>query len=280
MNIIELLEKGSSELKLQNIISHKLDSEILLAKVLKNSREKIITNSKKEVNLQEISEFTKLIRRRSSKEPIAYILKEKEFWSKNFYVNKSTLIPRPETELMVDKLVKIFKKKRISILDIGTGSGCILISLLSELNNSIGLGVDISNKAIKIAKKNAIKHRIIKRTKFLRASFSCIFNQKFDLVVSNPPYIKRNDLKNLECDIKYYEPKIALDGGNDGLDVIKKVIYKTKHILKIKGMLALEIGNEQYKKVSKILLRNNFKTEYIIKDYKDNIRCILSTYKT
>ena len=280
MNIIELLEKGSSELKLQNIISHKLDSEILLAKVLKNSREKIITNSKKEVNLQEISEFTKLIRRRSSKEPIAYILKEKEFWSKNFYVNKSTLIPRPETELMVDKLVKIFKKKRISILDIGTGSGCILISLLSELNNSIGLGVDISNKAIKIAKKNAIKHRIIKRTKFLRASFSSIFNQKFDLIVSNPPYIKKNDLKNLECDIKYYEPKIALDGGNDGLDVIKKVIYKTKHILKIKGMLALEIGNEQYKKVSKILLRNNFRKEYIIKDYKDNIRCILSTYKT
>ena len=280
MNIIELLEKGSSELKLQNILSHKLDSEILLAKVLKNSREKIIVNSKKEVNLREISEFTKLIKRRSSKEPIAYILKEKEFWSKNFYVNKSTLIPRPETELMVDKIVKIFKKKRISILDIGTGSGCILISLLSELNNSIGLGVDISNKAIKIAKKNAIKHCIIKRTKFLRASFSSIFNQKFDLIVSNPPYIKSNDLKNLECDIKNYEPKIAIDGGNDGLDVIKKVIYKTKHILKIKGMLALEIGNEQYKKVSKILLRNNFKTEYIIKDYKDNIRCILSTYKT
>ena len=160
---------------------------------------------------------------------------------------------------MVDKLVKIQKNQKISILDIGTGSGCILISLLSELNNSIGLGVDISNKAIKIAKKNAIKHRIINRTKFLRASFSSIFNQKFDLIVSNPPYIKKNDLKNLECDIKYYEPKIALDGGNDGLDVIKKVIYKTKHILKIKGMLALEIGNEQYKKVSKILLRNNFR---------------------
>ena len=280
MKIIQLLEKGSSELKLQNIVSHKLDSEILLAKVLKNRREKIIVNSKKEVNLKEISEFTKLIRRRSLKEPIAYILKEKEFWSKNFYVNKSTLIPRPETELMIDKLVKIFKKKRISILDIGTGSGCILISLLSELYNSKGLGVDISNKAIKIAKKNAIKHCTIKRAKFLRASFSSIFDQKFDLIVSNPPYIKRNDLKNLECDIKYYEPKIALDGGNDGLDVIKKVIYKTKYILKIKGMLALEIGNEQYKKVSKILLRNNFKTEYIIKDYKDNIRCILSTYKT
>ena len=104
-----------------------------------------------------------------------------------------------------------------------------------------------------------------------------MYNYKFDLIVSNPPYIKRKDIKNLDDDIKKFEPKLALDGGNDGLDVIKKVIYKSKNILKIKGMLALEIGNEQFKKVSKILESNKFKTRYLVKDYRENIRCILST---
>ena len=109
--------------------------------------------------------------------------------------------------------------------------------------------------------------------------FSDLFNRKFELIVSNPPYIERRNIKKLDDDIKNYEPVIALDGGNDGLDVIKKVIYKAKNILKINGKLALEIGNEQYKQVSKILIKNNFRIEHIIKDYKDNIRCIISTLK-
>ena len=179
---------------------------------------------------------------------------------------------------MVEILAKTFKKKTLSILDVGTGSGCILISLLSELENSKGVGIDISKKAILIAKKNAKKHKVLNNIKFLNKSISSNFNQKFDLIVSNPPYIKSSNLRKLSNDIKKYEPRIALDGGNDGLDLIKKVIYKTKNILKFKGMLALEIGNEQKNKVSKILLKNNFKIEYTIKDYKDNVRCLISTY--
>jgi len=214
------------------------------------------------------------------KEPIAYILREKEFWSKSFLVNKNVLIPRPETELMVEKIVKIFNSKDIFILDIGTGTGCIILSILSELKNSTGIGIDISKKAIEVAKINQKKHNLIKQVKFFQKSLDEINIKKFDLIVSNPPYIKRKDLKNLDEDIKKFEPKLALDGGNDGLDVIKKVIYKSKSILKINGMLALEIGNEQYTKVSKILSKNKFKTKYLVKDYRENIRCILSTLES
>ena len=209
---------------------------------------------------------------------MAYILGEKEFWSKKFIVNKDTLIPRPETELLVEKLVKLFKGKKISILDIGTGSGCIILSLLSNLEKSVGLGVDISNKAILIANKNAERHELSNRVKFLNKSFESIFSKKFDLIVSNPPYIERKNIKNLSEDIKRFEPIMALDGGHDGLDLIKKVIYKSKRILKIKGTLALEIGNEQIKKVSKILFDNNFRIREIIKDYKNNVRCVIADY--
>ena len=279
MNTIQLLEEGSIKLKQKNILSHRIDSELLLSKVLKSNREKILINLRKEISPIFAKKYFELIERRSCKEPIAYILNEKEFWSKSFFVNKHTLVPRPETELLVDKLVKEYKDKSISILDIGTGSGCILISLLSELKNSKGVGLDVSKEALKVAKFNAKKLGLSRKIKFVNSPLMEIFGKKFDLIVSNPPYIKRKDIKNLECDIKNFEPKIALDGGNDGLDVVRKVIYKTKIILKKNGMLAIEIGNEQYKKVSKILLRNNFRTKYVIKDFRDNIRCILSTLK-
>jgi len=277
MEILELINNGSRQLKDKRIYSHKLDSEILLSKVLNKTREELLINLDQKIAPQEISDFNKLVDRRSSKEPIAYILKEKEFWSKSFLVNNNTLIPRPETELMVEKIVKIFKTKDISVLDIGTGTGCILLSILSELKNSKGIGLDISSKAIQIANANSSKHNLTQRTKFYKRSLNEIYHNKFDLIVSNPPYIMRKDIKNLNEDIKKFEPKLALDGGNDGLDVIKKVIYKSRSILKIKGMLALEIGNEQFKKVSKILRSNKFKTRYLVKDYRENIRCILST---
>ena len=278
MNALELINFGAKELRQKKINTSILDSELLLSKILKKNREEILINLDQEICQKNLSRYKELILRRSQHEPIAYILENKEFWSKFFFVSSDTLIPRPETELMVEKLIEIFKEKKISILDMGTGSGCILISLLSELKNSTGVGIDISKKALKVAKKNSDKHRMKNKIKFFNKSLESKFYQKFDLIVSNPPYIKSNEIKNLKEDIRKYEPRIALDGGNDGLDLIKKIIYKTKYILKVKGMLALEIGNEQYKKVSKILIKNNFRTEHIIRDYKDNIRCIISIY--
>ena len=277
MNALELINFGASELRRKKIGTSRLDSELLLSKILDKNREEILINLEQKICQKYFLKYKQLIQRRSQCEPIAYIVKEKEFWSKNFLVSSDTLIPRPETELIVEKLTKIFEEKKISILDIGTGTGCILISLLSELKNSKGIGIDISKKALRIAEKNSEQHGMKNKIKFFHKSLDSKFYQKFDLIVSNPPYIKKSEIKNLQEDVRKFEPRIALDGGNDGLDLIKKVIYKSKYILKIKGTLALEIGNEQFNKVSKILKKNNFKIEHIIKEYKDNIRGIIST---
>ena len=279
MKVLEAIKAGSKFLKEKNIFTYILDSELLLSKSLNKPREEILINLEQNINKKVLADFNKYLLRRSKKEPIAYLLGEKEFWSKKFFVNKDTLIPRPETELLVEKLVTIFKKKRITILDIGTGTGCILLSLLIELKNSTGMAVDISREAIIVAQKNACKFNLSGRVKFLHKPFKEVYGKKFDLIVSNPPYIKSKDIKNLSDDIKKYEPKMALDGGNDGLDLIKKIIYKSKKILKINGTLALEIGNEQIKKVSKILIDNKFRINCVIKDYRDNVRCIISEYK-
>ena len=276
MNALELLNSGSYKLQKQKIKTHRIDSEILLSKVLNKSREQILIRLNQNMKNTEVFAFDNLIQRRLNKEPVAYIINEKEFWSKKFHVNKNTLIPRPETELLVEDLIKIYKNKKISLLDVGTGSGCIIISLLSELSNSKGVGIDISSRALKIAKQNALLHKVENNIKFYNKSIIKLFNCKFDLIVSNPPYIDTKNIKNLDDDIKKYEPLIALNGGNDGLDVIKKVIYKAKEILKINGRLAIEIGDRQSKKVSKELKINNFIIEKYIKDYKDNTRCLIS----
>ena len=276
MKVLEVIKTGSELLKEKNISSHVLDTELLLSKSLNKSREELLVNLDQNINKRELTNFNKYLIRRSNKEPIAYLLGEKEFWSKKFFVNKDTLIPRPETELLVEKLVSIYKEKKITILDIGTGTGCIIASLLSELKNSSGTAVDISREAILVAKKNACKFKLSDRIKFLHKPFEELYGKKFDLIVSNPPYIKRMEIKNLSDDIKKFEPRMALDGGNDGLDLIKKVIYKSKEILKINGTLALEIGNEQINRVSKILIDNKFRIKCVIKDYENNVRCVFA----
>ena len=275
MNALELINIGSERLKKKSIPSHCLDSEIILSRILNKSREEILINLNQKITNNKALKFLDYINRRCGSEPLAYMFNEKEFWSTSFEVDRNTLIPRPETELMIETLVRMNKEKKIFILDIGTGSGCIIISLLKELIHSKGVALDISGKALKIAKKNAKRNKI-HNLKFIKKSFEALYNKKFDLIVSNPPYIKSADIKNLNDDIKLFEPKIALDGGNDGLDVIKKLIYKAREILKINGVLALEIGNEQYRKVSKILFKNYYRIEHNIKDYKENTRIIIA----
>ena len=279
MIILDLLSSGSKILKSKKVQTHQLDSEIILSSILKKKREQIIINSEEKVSKKNINNFNKLIIRRSTKEPLAYILKNKEFWSKNFFVNRDTLIPRPETELLCDIVIKLFKNKNPHILDIGTGTGCILLSILSEIIKAKGIGIDISKKAIAVAKKNSKSLELDKRAKFLTRSLDNIRNYKFDLIVSNPPYVKSSDIKNLSDDVRKFEPKIALDGGKDGLDVIKKVIYKSKTILKKLGLLALEVGYGQHYQVSQILEKQGFKEDLLVKDYRDNTRCILAKFK-
>jgi len=276
MKTTQLLDLGSNILRSKKIISHRIDSEVILSYILKISREKLLIKEDKVCN-ENIIKFRSLISRRLKQEPVAYIIARKEFRSEDFFVDKKSLIPRPETELLIDPIVKIFKNKNLFFLDIGVGSGCIIFSILKELNHSKGIGIDICKKAVLNAKINLNRFNLKNRVKLLNQSVDQVLNKKFDLIVSNPPYIVKREINRLANDIRKFEPKIALDGGNDGLDVIKKVIYKSKEILKVKGILALEIGRGQYFSVARVLRENNFRQIRIVKDYQNNIRCIFST---
>jgi len=271
------IKEASKLLKENNIPSHELDAEVILSNLMGVTREFLTVNNSLNVTQKVIKKYNLAIARRIKREPVAYIIGQKEFWSENFLVNKTTLVPRPETELLIYKLIDFYKYKKINILDIGTGSGCILLALLKELRNSRGTGIDISSEAIKIAKINAKKLNLFNKARFVTFDFKEFKIGKFDLIVSNPPYISSRDLKKLTSDIIKFEPRGALDGGIDGLDLIKKVIYKSTYHLKRNGILALEIGFGQYKKVSELLKHCGFREISKEYDYKRNVRCIIST---
>jgi len=273
----KVIKQASNILKNHNIRTHELDAQLILSDILKVKKEYLIINNKSIVSKKNIKKYNIAIRRRAKNEPVAYILGKKEFWSKDFIVNSSTLVPRPETELLIYKIISYFKNRKIRVLDIGTGSGCIILSILKELNQATGVGIDISSKAIKIAKKNSLNLNLSNRVKFKTFDL-CKYNLgKYDLIVSNPPYISSKDIKSLSKDITNYEPLKALDGGTDGLDLIKKVIYKSKYLLKTNGILAIEIGFNQYHKVSKLLKYFGFRELSKEYDFNRNIRCIIST---
>ena len=271
------IKQASQLLKNNNIVSHELDAEIILSDIMGVTREFLIVNNNKNISKNIIKKYNQAIKRRINREPVAYITGKKEFWSKNFLVNQATLVPRPETELLIYKVVNFFKNKRINILDIGTGSGCILLSILKELNLSRGTGIDVSAKAIQTAKMNSKKLNLFHRSKFKVFDINEFYIGKYDLIVSNPPYIPSRDIRNLSKDIIKYEPLLALDGGSDGLDLIIKVICKSNGLLKKNGLLAIEIGNNQYLKASSLLRHHGFREISKEYDYNHNVRCIIST---
>ena len=272
-----LLLMGSNILRKKSINTHQLDSEIILANLISISREQLLLNDHKNVSQDIYQKFSEAILLRSKLQPVAQIINQKEFWSTNFLVGKDTLIPRSETELMVESILKIFKGNKINFLDVGTGSGCILLSLLKELKDSRGTGIDINPKSIKVCKANRYKLHLSNRAKIKCVAIENFFNKKFDLIVSNPPYIPSRELANLSPEIRNYEPMRALNGGIDGLDLIEKVIYKTEALLKVKGILAIEVHIGQYRKASQLLIKNNFRIIDKVTDFKTNIRCILGT---
>ena len=277
MVLEQAVKQASKILKNHNIRSHELDAQLILSDIMKVKRESLITNNEVVISEKIMEKYDIAVRRRIKREPIAYITGKKEFWSIDFLVNHGTLIPRPETELLIYKLVNFFKNKRINILDIGTGSGCILLSILKEINFSRGIGIDISSKAIQMAEANSKYLKLFYRSKFKVIDLDKFNIGKYDLIVSNPPYIPSRDIKNLSKDITNFEPLIALDGGIDGLDLIKKVIYKSNHLLKRGGLLALEVGYKGYKRISNILRYNGYRELSKECDYNRNVRCIIST---
>ena len=278
MNIHSAIIEGTNVLKKKSILSAQLDTEILMAKAVGKNREYIILNHDKVLNIENLEYFKKLVHERATRKPIAYLLNKKFFWKSEFYVNKNALIPRPDTEIIIEQILKVTKNKNyLRILDIGIGSGCILLSILKERKNYYGTGIDISKDSLEISKINAKKLLVEERIKFYKSDVDKFAQGKYDLVVSNPPYIKKNNLKYLECDVLKFEPKIALDGGLDGLSVIRKVIKKSSELLKKNGKFILEIGFDQKSKVIKLLKNKGFYVNSTIKDFAKNDRCIVST---
>ncbi len=276
MKIIDSLRDGYEILKTNKISSYKIDCEILMSQTLNISREEVLLNLEENIKKEEKERYFNLINRRKKNEPIAYITKKRDFWKNNFITNKNVLIPRPDSEHLVEQALIIIKKDQAKrILDIGVGSGCLSISILNERLNCKCDAIDLSKNALKLAKINANLHQLLNRIKFYKRDVDNFYNDKYDLIISNPPYINKHKIKYLGT--INYEPKIALDGGLDGLEVIRKVISKSKCLLKKNGKLILEIGYDQKYKVINYLKENNFFVNKTIKDYGNNFRCIVST---
>ena len=278
MKYQEILNEGSKILKLNDIRSYNLDSEILLSSTLKLDRSQLLLNLDKRIENQEKKIFFNFIERRSKNEPIAYITGYKEFWKSKFKVNKNVLIPRPDTETIIEQVLnELAINSSKKILDIGTGSGCIIISILNERKKCFGVGIDISKNAVKLAKYNAKIQHIDNRIKFLNSDIDNFCGDKYDLIISNPPYIKHHEINGLEKDIKNHEPKVALDGGIDGYNKIRLIIEKSSILIKKKGKLFLELGIDQTRETLKILNLNGFFKTKVIKDLANKNRCIIST---
>ena len=277
MNFQQILNQASNELKLKNFKSPKLDTELLLAKTLKVCREEILLNLDRKIEQSDLNKFNYYLNLRKKYKPIAQIINSKFFWKYKFYVNNNVLIPRPETELIIEKAlnyIPVNSKKHI--LDIGTGTGCIAISLQKERPNTRIVAIEKSLKAIKVAKKNAEMHQVGKKINFINIDIDKHFSNKYDLIVSNPPYIKNCELLSLDNDIKLNEPKLALSGGFSGLEVFFKIVNKCNTLLKRNGMLILEIGYKQGKELKKYLELKGFNQIKVLKDLYGKDRCLIS----
>ena len=275
MKYHEILKKGNKSLAIKD---SNLDCELILSKVLKKSREEILINLDSEINKKQKKEFDFYLNKRKKKKPIAQILGFKFFWKSKFYINNSVLIPRPESEHLIEQALKYLPINRSNnLLDIGTGSGCLIISLLKERNKCKATAIDISIDALKVAKINAKMHHIVNKIKFLNIDIDKFNSNKYDLIISNPPYINRVDLKRLDDDVRLYEPKLALDGGVTGFEKIKKIIEKSYKLLKYNGKLIIEIGDKQKKYTINILLNNGFYISKVCKDFSGKDRCLVST---
>ena len=278
MNINLAITEGSKILKNRLIPNADLDSEILMAKTINKDRKYVLLNSNNILNKKQLYFFRSLIEQRSLGNPIAYLINKKFFWNSEFFITNDILIPRPDTELIVENVLRLTKEKnKINILDVGVGSGCILLSILKERKNFYGTGIDISKKCLNISKINAINLKVSSKLKLYKSDVDKFNLGKYDLIVSNPPYIKKNNIKYLEKDVAKFEPKEALDGGLDGLSEIRKVIKKSSELIKKNGQLILEIGFDQKNKVINLLKKESFYINCIKKDLANNDRCIVCT---
>ncbi|MBU6137268.1 peptide chain release factor N(5)-glutamine methyltransferase [Clostridium tertium] len=279
----ELLDKASKELKEENIDTYILDAQLLLGNVLAKDKLYIITNRDKNVSLKDEKEYFELIEKRKNKMPIKYILGETEFMGLDFNVEEGVLIPRGDTEILVEEVLSIINEEdELNVCDLCSGSGAIGISIANYRKKINVEEIDFYEVPEKVTKKNIIKHGLESRVKFIKSDLlKEPINQgkKYDVIVSNPPYIKADEISNLMDDVKKYEPHTALDGGDDGLVFYKRIIEESKTTLNNEGVLAFEIGYDQGEEVSNLMKEAGFYNIKLVKDLAGLDRVVLGYFK-
>lgn len=278
MTIKETLRKGMIQLKTGNVTEPNLKARLIMQYILNKPRQYLIIYDDQVLTLRQEVDYFKAIKRLINGEPIQHITHQQEFMKLSFFVNEDVLIPRPDTEILVEEVIKIAKKiKAKNILDMCTGSGAIAVSLAKYLDNVEITAVDISTKTLNVAKTNAKNNEVENKITFIESNlFENIVNEKYDIIVSNPPYIKKDVIKTLNKEVQK-EPKIALDGGYDGLDFYRKITHQSGEYLKFNGYLCFEIGYDQKKDVIKIINdERKFTGTYSKKDLCDNDRIVVT----
>ena len=309
----ELYLKGRDLLKKSGLENPELEAALLLSKVLRINTTYIYAHPKNWVQSDKIKEFELLLERRIKREPIAYILGEKEFYSRSFIVTPDVLIPRPETEILVEEALKIINNIPYpTVLDVGTGSGCIAVTIACEAGNAQNFATDISFEALMVARANSERHKVAKRISLICADFLSCFNENsFDIILSNPPYIPEGEFYSLESNVRDFEPKISLIGGGsilrqgsgqalrlhpstvrselvedsrpttgeEGLNCIRKIVHEAGKVLKNGGWCIIEVGANQSEKVSEIFKGVGFKEVSAVKDLAGIERVVKGKWK-
>ncbi len=277
MNIFTAINNANKKLQKNGIKTSQIDCELLMSKVIETKKKNILINLDQQLTEGNLGYFNYLIDQRSKGKPIAYLINKKEFWKYEFFVSEGVLIPRPDTEVVVEQALSLTKhKSHLSILDIGVGSGCIILSILKERKSFYGTGIDVSKESLNICKINSDKLGVFNRLRLFKSDVDNFDYGKYDLIISNPPYIKKTLLKYLEKDVVCFEPKLALDGGLEGLSEIRKVIKRSSELIKKNGVLILEIGFDQKNQIEMILKKEGFYIDKIVKDLAKNDRCVIS----
>ncbi len=262
MTVLEILNWATQYLKEHHIENPRLNAELLMAHSLQGNRESLYTRLKEPLGEEQRHTLERLVQRRVSGEPIQYIIGRQEFWSIEFKVDRSCLIPRPETEILVEETLSILSRFPFSeipmILEIGTGSGAIAIALAKEVKEVLVIATDISREALSLAKENATSLDLLSKIRFLQANLFDPFSHSkgrgpFSIILSNPPYIARPEIEGLSREVRDFEPILALDGGEDGLDYYRKIISQASHYLRPGGWLLLEVGNTQAESVFRMM---------------------------
>ena len=270
MKIKDIINYGVAMIK--NTESPSLETQMMIAKVIEKDRLYIMLNLEEDIDESKVEIIKTMIDKRKNSYPLQYILGEREFWGMDFKVSEGVLIPRQDTEILIEETLKKLKdnkhKSNLKGFEIGVGSGIISITLLKEIETLTMIGVDINDKAIELTKANALKHEVSDRLCILNSNLFEKINKEnqFDFIISNPPYIETKVIDSLKEDIKKHEPKLALDGGEDGLDFYRAIIEQSKSYISPEGFIAFEIGYNQAEAVKKIFVENGYPNVTIAKD--------------